>query len=119
MKCAWQLAKLFPKYSLAKSHILAVLSCKLLKNSISVRSSHHKPKLYLLHHTVKHQLKIRPQNISSPLSLGEGSGVRLLIILLIILNQLRHHFLNRAYYHVVGNLVDGSFRITVHRDDDT
>ena len=51
-----------------------------------------------------------------PLAAGRGA---LLIIRLIVFYQLREHLFNRASYHVVGNLVDGSFRITVHRDDDT
>ena len=37
----------------------------------------------------------------------------------IILYQFRNDLLDCAYYHVVGNLVDGCFGIAVHRDDDT
>ena len=54
------------------------------------------------------------KHIISPLPLERGRGVRLLIILLIILYQLRHHLLNRAYYHIVGNLVDGCLWVAVY-----
>ena len=55
----------------------------------------------------------------APLSLGEGAGVRLLfIILLVILYQFWHNLLNGANDHVVGNLVDWCLRVAVHGDDD-
>ena len=50
--------------------------------------------------------------------LGEAGRGLLLTVLLVVLNQFRNSFFNRARDDVVGNLIDGRVGVVVDGDDD-
>lgn len=45
--------------------------------------------------------------------------ILLFVVLLVVLDEFRNHVFNVAHDNVVGNLVDRSVGVVVHRDDDT